>query len=143
MAEAFSILERIVVCATMLLPTWTPTATVTFSILERIVVCATSFDGRNEGGVHHLSVSSNGSWCVQLTGPAPAVRAPISFSILERIVVCATTMNQQELTAFYIAFSILERIVVCATAGCCGAGLARVGFQYPRTDRGVCNGGLG
>ena len=61
-----------------------------------------------------LSVSSNGSWCVQQFVLASLHPARRSFSILERIVVCATS-------------SILPREKYIAF------------FQYPRTDRGVCN----
>ena len=48
-------------------------------------------------------------------------------------------MGARGLSVFVDTFSILERIVVCATILSTHLGHNRVDFQYPRTDRGVCN----
>ena len=133
-----------------------------FSILERIVVCATTMCSRGPSLHAGLSVSSNGSWCVQPEICAPESGDVLAFSILERIVVCATRRSHR-IIATACAFSILERIVVCATVyrhsfnvalrvlsvssngSWCVQHSRRPGrravfnFQYPRTDRGVCN----
>ena len=112
-AWSFSILERIVVCATADIHRVAALG-VPFSILERIVVCATPDPDVPAIYIQELSVSSNGSWCVQLLN------------------LCQTTIYDS-------AFSILERIVVCATlVSPDSTGFAQL-FQYPRTDRGVCN----
>ena len=113
----------------------------------------------------YLSVSSNGSWCAtNLDTTRQTLR--VTFSILERIVVCATMLSSRSFTRL-AAFSILERIVVCATLYWFLLGIVELHlsvssngswcvqqktptnsiwwaglFQYPRTDRGVCNNAL-
>ena len=78
---AFSILERIVVCATNGIIAL-PVEAYTFSILERIVVCATNSTCWPKLWTSWLSVSSNGSWCVQLyrSSGIQGRRDPLSVS---------------------------------------------------------------
>ena len=90
-----------------------------FSILERIVVCATRDSRVRAGCVICLSVSSNGSWCVQ---PRPSSKSEISQGNFQYPRTDRGVCNPAELFARRRTprtFSILERIVVCATCECC------------------------
>ena len=131
-SNSFSILERIVVCATIPAHDASAPAMVPFSILERIVVCATDNAAVLGSVPTAFSILERIVVCATRVGDSPRL-VLLPFSILERIVVCATHCagpgtNSRELSVSsngswcvpgrraFDAFSILERIVVCATA---------------------------
>jgi hypothetical protein len=87
-----------------------------------------------------LSVSSNGSFSLQLSFPSRRRSCLKTFSILIRIVLSATLDEIHYENIQKKTFSILIRIVLSATA------LAEwnlteslLNFQYPHTDRSLCN----
>ena len=89
-------------------------------------------------GEASLSVSSNGSWCVQLLIAMFVWQAIYSFSILERIVVCATLQEfEKGARVSNFQYPRTDRGVCNKVTRLVVAVL--LAFQYPRTDRGVCN----
>ena len=136
-AVSFSILERIVVCATKQLERFVPNY-ITFSILERIVVCATCLQ-LWKCGMRSLSVSSNGSWCVQpvcsgeFCGYANVFQYPRTDRGVCNLVTPSTRQSED-------CLSVSSNGSWCVQPG--GRhrrAQRRARFQYPRTDRGVCN----
>jgi hypothetical protein len=113
-APTFSILSRIVGAATPDHRGADEDGLQPFSILSRIVGAATVQCSLLYCTKRQLSVSSVGSWALQLQRPAlrTGVRRP--FSILSRIVGAATSQR---------------RLLHCFG----------VAFQYPQSDRGRCN----
>ncbi len=114
---------------------------IAFSILGRIVGTATNeISGRNDAN-KKLSVSSVGSWALQLLVLSKTCQPqPPTFSILGRIVGTATTVAEILAYVSSFSFSILGRIVGTATAVLQADANHQRSFQYPRSDRGHCNG---
>ncbi len=88
----FSILGRIVGTATIARSRM-PAASAPFSILGRIVGTATTRQSRPPTCAASLSVSSVGSWALQLAAVLLTTVASPSFSILGRIVGTATELS--------------------------------------------------
>ena len=113
-------------------------ATTTFSILERIVVCATK-RRRSKNQDAALSVSSNGSWCVQHQAPAGMAMPIPVLSVSSNGSWCVQPESPGLPLSKTPPFQYPR-----TDRGVCNAHLAlrereRESFQYPRTDRGVCN----
>ena len=90
-----------------------------------------------------LSVSSNGSNSLQLTeGKYLELVGKAAFSILERIELSATSISMVGGSGGG-SFSILERIELSATRHKLESRHLDCAFQYPRTDRTLCNVGRG
>ncbi len=135
-----------------------------FSILGRIVGTATIWTEHSPTSRNwSLSVSSVGSWALQLLDYIANSLSALSFSILGRIVGTATASTGvfQSLARTFsilgrivgtatkidggtaefnnVTFSILGRIVGTATLGGRRVVAMNSRFQYPRSDRGHCN----
>ena len=87
----------------------------TFSILERIELGETGGVIRAQHEVGFLSVSSNGSNWVKLTGSGKPVTRKRAFSILERIEL-GETPGLWAMLSGVVSFSILERIELGETS---------------------------
>ena len=86
-----------------------------------------------------LSVSSNGSWCVQRIDAGLCV-AWGNLSVSSNGSWCVQPAYRRKLEQYVFCFQYPRTDRgVCNSFAQAGTGENSTGFQYPRTDRGVCN----